>query len=291
MVGPILIDDSTSTDLTHDPQYKRGCVERDYAKFPVEMFAPLADIPDIDPSEYDARIDEQTAQQSSLEHLWNRSGIICLSQNGFGYCWFHSTAHGVMMTRVRNHEPYIAISAVGGASIIKKGADDGGWCGESADFARKNGIPLASAYPQDLGTEKLNDGRHQGQIDQILRQSYSKFANTPETSASEKFNRITVDFADLTRNVYDQNLTQRQLFSLLLQNIACPIDLNWWGHSVLATRVVRVAAGQYGIRILNSWWAGPNKPWGENGFATLTGSKMRPDQALGIVAVSAASAG
>lgn len=288
-MAEIIIDDSCSTDITHDTQYSRGLVSRDYTKFPVEMFAPLTGIPDIDPSEYDARIDEQTAQESSLEHIWNRSGQICLSQNGFGYCWFHSTTQGVMMTRLANNEPRITLSAVGGASIVKKGKDEGGWCGESAAFARDHGIPLASAYPQDLGTEALNDGRHQAQIDSILKQSYAKYANTPETQASGQFNKISMDFTDLTRDVYDQNLTMRQMFSLLLQNVACPIDLNWWGHSVLATRMVRVAKGQYGIRILNSWWKGKNIPWGENGFATLTGSKMKPDQALGIIAVTAAT--
>lgn len=284
----IIFDDSTPTSETHDSRFRRGMVARDYNIHPVDMFSalPTAQIPLIDPSEYDDRINEQEKNESSAEHIWNRSGLICLNQNGFGYCWAHSTVHGIILSRLIANEPMPPLSAVGLASIVKKGSDEGGWCGESADFARKNGVPLASAYPQDLGTDHLNDGRHQGQIDRILLQSYQKY-NNAATLASGAFNKLTCDFTDLTRDVYDQNMTARMVDTCSLLNIMVPADFNWWGHSVLIGRLIGSKKTGYKRRIFNSWWDSPGVPWGENGWGTLAGSKMQPDQALGIIAVSA----
>lgn len=97
-----IIDDSTSTDTLFDPvidgkRVKRGLVPRDYTLYPPEMFAPPSEMKVIDPSEWDARYDEQEAQESSLEHLYlqdikNPSPVfINLDQDGDGYCLLPSS--------------------------------------------------------------------------------------------------------------------------------------------------------------------------------------------------------
>lgn len=284
----IEFDDSTPTSITHDAKFSRGYVPRDLDKHPIEMFSafPVDQIPLIDEAEVDDRINQQEKDQSSLEHIFNDSGLINLSQNGFGYCWMHSVVQGINVTRLRDHDPYVPLSAIGAAAMVKKGKDEGGWCGEGAVFAR-DGIPTAATFPQDLGTEKLNDGHHQGQIDSILMQAYKKYVNSPEVAASRLLNKITYDFSDLTRPVYDQNMTRRMLDTCALLNIPVPGDFDWWGHSVLIGRLIGTKKTGYKRRILNSWWIGDKKPWGENGWATLSGQKMVPSQALGILTVSA----
>lgn len=87
--------------------------------------------------------------------------------------------------------------------------------------------------------------------------------------------RITEDFVDLTRAVYDQNLTWNQVVSCLLQNIPCAVDFNWWGHSVCAVDV-DVLEGEVVLDIDNSW----TPSWGDNGTGYLRGSRKIPDGAV-----------
>jgi hypothetical protein len=64
---------------------------------------------------------------------------------------------------------------------------------------------------------------------------------------------------------------KRQLASNLLRNIPTMIDLNWWGHSVCALRLV--SWNPLRVLIDNSW--SPN--WGRDGMAVLEGNKAIPD--------------
>lgn len=257
----MIIDDSTPIDATLHPGMSRGYVPRDYSQYPADMFAPPTDIPLIPRSEWDARIDEQEATQSSLEHVWRRTGEPPLDQNGKGYCWAHSTTSAVMLDRMKANQPRVRLSAFAVACKIKNFRDEGAWCGLSAQFARETGIPSVAAWPEK-SMERGNDNA--------------------ATWADAARHKITLDWVDLTRQPYDQNLTFDQLATCLLQGIPCPVDFNWWSHSVCAVRLVRVEAGSYGIRILNSWTA----QWGDGGFATLRGNKATPDGALAVRATT-----
>jgi hypothetical protein len=62
----------------------------------------------------------------------------------------------------------------------------------------------------------------------------------------------------------------------LFLRIPVAVGYNWWSHEVCAVDPVRVSAGNYGIRIRNSW----GSSYGEDGFATLAGSKAIPDDAV-----------
>ncbi len=263
----MLIDDSTPNDVLFDPAYSRGGLPRDYSVSPIEMFAPPSSIPIIPRSEWDARIDEQERTESSLEHIWKRSGQSPLDQDGKGYCWAHSTTVGVMATRARMNQPNARLSAFAVACEVKNYRDEGGWAALSAEFIRDRGVPSVEFWPE---------------------QSMDKKNDKPATWIDAAKHKITMDFVDLTRPVWGENLSFDQLATCLLMNYACPVDLYFWGHSVCALRLVRVEAGSYGVRILNSWYTVPKvKPWGDNGFATLRGTKAVPDGALAIVAATA----
>ncbi len=258
----LVIDDDVDLDLIF-PNEKiraRGMEPRDFSKYPQEMFSPPTEIPLIPESEWGGLIDEQESKQSSLEHIWRDKGVDHLDQNGQGFCWCYSTAHTIMMVRARDNQETVRLSPHAVACKIKGFKDEGGWCGLSAEFARKTGYPTVKTWKE---------------------KSMSRAYDKPETWEEAAKYRISEDWVDLgVSHYYYQNLTFNQVATCLLMNMPCALDFNWWGHSVCGVRLVKVEKGSYGVRILNSW-AG----WGDKGFATLRGDKMYPNSALSTRAV------
>lgn len=250
---PFVIDHATPNDLIYAPvidgQVKaHGLVKRDYSIYPKQMFAPPTDIPLIPRSEWDARIDEQEERQSSLEHIrlagMNGQMIPSLDQNGQGFCWAYSTTMAVMLLRAMNNQPYIRLSAHAIGCKVKNFRDEGGWCGLSAKFQKEVGCPSVQHW-QEKSMSRSND--------------------KPETWANAALHKVTEDWVDLTRDVYDQNLTVDQLATCLLSNIPCAIDYDEWGHSICALRWSRIERGSYGPKIINSW----TDQWGDRGMGVI----------------------
>lgn len=232
-----------------------GYVPRDYATYPPEMFDPPRDLQLIPRSEWSARLKEQERLKARLSDL--RGDMASLDQNGRGYCWSHSTTSAVMLLRAINNQPYIRLSAYAIACKIKNFRDEGGWCGLSAKFWKEQGCPSAQFWPEK-STSRSNDN--------------------PTTWANAAKHKITEDWVDLTRDVYDQNLTFDQVATCLLSGIPCAVDFNWWSHSVCALDLVEVESGSFGLRIWNSW--GDN--WEDRGMGILRGSKAIPDGAVAL---------
>lgn len=263
--------DETNNDVFFDPAHGRGGEPRDYSVQPEEMFAAADQIPNVPKAEWDERIAEQDREQASLFHVVQRGNygqpIPGLNQGQYGFCWGHSTAHAIMAARARANLPYTPLSAFGLVHLADPARaqnNRGGWCGLSAEAARTKGIPTQEAYPQ---------GRVLASVSQEILDVALKF-------------RVTEDFVDLTKPVWYQSLTFDKVASCLLTGRPCPVDFNWWGHSVCAVKLVRVEAGSYGLLIWNSW--GPS--WGENGFGILRGSKAIPDGAICVNSVKATAA-
>lgn len=259
---PIIDCDGPSTDVMNPPGVSYGCMPRDYSKYPEAMFAQPDPAQMIDPSEWDARYDEQEALQDSLEHLYlagpgGNPVFEFLDQNGFPDCWAHSTAHAMMCDRMKRQMPVLRLNAVAVATMLNE--TNGGWAGLSAKFARSDGYP-------EIGTASYQ-WPYQSRRGKV----------TPELKSAMALNRITEDWVDLTKQVYDQNLTTKQLATYAFSNIACPSDFNWWGHSVCQIRWVRIEAGSWGPLILNSW-----KGWGRHGLGVLRGSKGIANGAVAI---------
>lgn len=267
-VIPIINDEPGAMALafpgrTGSPTIGYGYVPRDYAVDPPEMFAGPGDMSLIPESEWDARYEEEEKIQSSLEHLFLRGGspaFVNLDQNGHGYCWSYSAGSALMMCRLRDNLPAIRLNPHSVAAIIKRGADEGGWCGLSARFARENGMAEEGSGPGQWPLHSRNLSN-----------------DNPACRERMKMHRIERDWIDLTRSAYDDDLTIQQYATRLLSNDPCPSDFNWWGHSVCAIRWVRIERGSWGPLILNSW-----KGWGRHGLGVLQGSKGRPDGALAI---------
>ena len=173
-----------------------------------------------------------------------------------------------MMVRLRDHQPIIRLNPHSSAAIVKDGRDEGGWCGLGAQFVRTHGMAVEGTGPGQWPLHS-RDLRY----------------NTTAVREAMKLHRMTEEWVDLSKSVYDQNLSHLQNASSLFHKCPGPRDYLWWGHSVCGIRKVRLEKNSWGTLILNSW-----KGWGRYGLGVLRGSRERCDGALSFrVATAVAS--
>lgn len=254
MSDPIIFDDSTSNDLWFPKNKGRGLIEAPPG-FGREMSAPPAEMKIYPRSEWSARIKEKNERKTWLRNI--APNIVNINQGSAPYCWGHSNAHAVTFSRAVNNLPPVKLSAFHVCAVIMKGRQEGGWCGLSRKFMAEVGICTQDLWPQGKTSLSLN---------------------TPEVQANAALHKITEDWVDLTKDVYDQNLTFDQVVTCMLDNIPCAVDFNHWSHSVCATGVVEVEPGSFGLEIYNSW----GSEWQDNGYGLLRGQKAIPDGATAI---------
>lgn len=261
-----------------------GLTPRNYKDYPEDMFpgpqkvfaglgGPKTEAaPDgikvYEESEWDALYEEQEQLKSSLEHLFLRGGqpaFVNLDQNGHGYCWCYSTGSSIMMERLAMNDETVRLNPHSVAAIIKNGRDEGGWCGLSQEFAAKNGMAEEGDGPGQWPLHS-RDIRY----------------DTPELRQSMLKYKVTKQVVDLTKGVYDRNLSTKLIATLHFRNVPIPQDFNWQSHSVCGIRWVRVEPGSWGVLILNSW-----KGWGRFGLAVYRGRQGRADGAVATLATAA----
>lgn len=251
-----IIDDSTPIDELLNPHVEGEAKGRGYDPDQVipGMFDPPKDLPLIPRSEWSDRIKEKEEKKSRISDVRTWPS---LDQNGQGYCWAYSTTSCVMLLRSLMNQPYVRLSAHAIGCKVKNFRDQGGWCGLSAQFQREHGCPSVEYW-----------------VEKSMSRSYDK----PETWENAKLHMVTEEWADLTKAVYDQNLTFDQVATCLLCNIPCAVDFDWWGHSVCAMDLVEVEPGSFGLLILNSW----SDSWGERGAGVLRGDRAIPHGAVAL---------
>lgn len=262
MSNPFLIDDST--DIGDVTVGRTGAIPRDYSVQPVQMFAKPDAVPLIPRGEWQARIKERKDRGIGLKDMHLRAGWKHVEQNGHGYCWAYSTGHAIMLSRTANNLPHVRLNPHGPAAIIKKGRDEGGWCGLSAQFAIEHGYPV--------------EGDGEGQWPLHSRRTGN---DTAALRASMALHKITEPFIDLQLPAYDRNMDEDRIVSCLLQNIPVPADFEWWGHSVCLGDVSWSNDGVI-YDLLNSWLG-----WGEHGWGQIVGSRKRTMGAFGCAVTTA----
>lgn len=267
---PFIIDDETINDpvvrdLVYSPVVDgeakgHGLVPRDYSVYPKEMFDPPSLMKLIPRSEWSDRIKMLEREQATIRHILERGDggkeIPPTDQNGHGYCWAYSTGGAVQVVRALQGQPYVALNPHAVAAIIKRGRDEGGWCGLSAKFLRETGIPSFEFWP---------------------RHSRDLSNDTPVMRANAALHKVTEEWVDLTRDVYDQNLADDVICTCLLSNIPVAADFNHWSHSVTLTGLKEVEPGSFGKELRNSWGR-----WGDNGYAIFRGSKAIVNGAVAL---------
>lgn len=267
---PFVIHDTTDNDLLFPPDKGRGAVPRDYSVQPEEVFAPPTEIKLIPRSEWSARCRELKERQARGHDLRQRGigrRVPALDQGQVGYCWSHSLTMANMMARVAMGQPYVPLSAYAVAATIKKGRDEGGWCGLSAQFVRDRGQPDQATWPQGDRDYKKHD--------------------KPETWENAARHKTGLDYVDLHRTVHEQNLTEDMIASVLLAGGFVAADYAWWGHSVFLMDWLEVEPGDFGPGGVNSWGEG----WGQDGGEfTLQGAKKKTMGAIAILSSAATPA-
>lgn len=246
-----IINDTTGNDVIYPQGMRTG---HDPSQVVHWMFAPPSEIPLIPEGDWIPMIRERKKYKTGLRDLFRAGKVGTVKdQNPQKFCWAYSTTRTCEYVRAAMNLEYVPLSAHSVACKVKGFRDEGGWCGLSAQFIRTNGIVPESLWPA-----------------KSMSRNHDTAANWEEAA---KY-RITEDFVDLTRAVYDQNLTWNQVVSCLLQNIPVMLDYNWWGHSVCGVDVDEVD-GEVAVDIDNSWSPG----WGDKGTARLQGQRKYPNGA------------
>ena len=233
-----------------------GLIPRDYRAFPIGYLGAMAkpfDLPLIPRSEWRDRLAIQKQTKSQLSDIRERgkygTRIPSTDQDGYGYCWAHSSASACLLVRAAQNLPYMELSAFAVACIIKNYQNQGGWGSESLEWIARHGIPSSETWPQQ-STNPAND--------------------TPEMRIEAARHKVTEWMDGRPRDI-------DQLVTCLLLNIPVVSDFNWWGHSVCTMDLVEVdparLPGSLQTLILNSWGDG----WSENGAGILQGDKAIPD--------------
>lgn len=255
------LDGPVDNDVLNPAGVGKGYVPRDYSEFPESFMASAAEMDTYDPSEWDALYDEQEEKKSSLEHIYLRGGVPAftnLDQGKEGDCWAYSTAHAKMLADLRDFGYTPRLNPHFIAAYLRR--YDGGWCGASAKVFADVGCCVVGSNPGEWPKWSHN----------------TSAINSTHLDEAAK-NKTTEEWRDLTRQVWDQSMTSRQLATCGFMNVPCPSDFNWWGHSVCQVRWVRIEKGSWGPLILNSWLN-----WGRHGLAVLRGSKAVANGAVGI---------
>jgi len=266
--------DFVVTDRTRTPQwlfpnnFAKGLVPRDFKRYPVgyQASAPPAEIKTISRSDYSAIIKENNERGATLRHIRRGSGpnggpIPSLDQNGVGYCWNHSATMAVIMARAVMGLTYVRLSAFFIGCIIKNYRDEGGWGALGLDFITEHGVPSVEFWPE---------------------KSMSRSNDTPAMRENALLHRVTDGWIDLGTPVYNRNLTNDQIDTLLLCGIPVVADFNWWSHSVLLLCLEEKGANNFVRRGINSW----TDQWGDMGEFVLEGNKAKADGAVAPLIVT-----
>jgi hypothetical protein len=240
----VIINDSTPTSVTHDPQYGRGLIQAiGYAGTPAEPFPTELLIPE---SEFESRIKEKEERKNRISDFITRGKLPPHDQDGIPYCWIHGPTGAMEVIRLLQGQPMVLLSATSAGCVIKNFRSEGGWGKEGLQFIADRGLVPQSMWPENE-----------------LKRKY----DTPENWEAAKAHICTEWWELKPRN-------NRELASCVLRNIPVAVGYDWWGHEVYVADAVWLDGG-LAWRIRNSWGQ-----WGDNGFGILQGSKMLADDAV-----------
>jgi hypothetical protein len=214
-----------------------GCVPRDYGTHPVGCYAAAPGFPLklIPRNEWKSRLaDQDPAGRLTAIRKRGMAGqpIPSRDQDGYGYCWAHSSTSASLIMRALMGLPYADLSAFAVACIIKNYRNQGGWGAESLQWIAENGIPTSATWPQ---------------------QGHSRSLDTPAMRAEAAQNKIQ-RWADCEDGNVDQFVT------LLLSGISRSSATSTGGRtrsapSTSSTIDPADIQGSIQTRIWN-WWQG-----------------------------------
>lgn len=252
------MDFTPSAIVTEDssvaaPEQGLGYVERDYSEFSEGYYAPMFTGPSHPRSEWPELIKMQNEFKTSPYHVHKMNDCPILSQRSLPYCWMYGTVAGVMNRYAATGIKPPHLSATGPAAQGKGWSKRGGWAGEALGYIERFGIPTVDAWPNTSMDRSL--------------------PNKEEVKRSSAMHKHA-EFEELPSRNFDLLCS-----ALLDPEDPCPVTLglNWWGHLVVALRVVQQGSS-FLIEIANSW----GTQWQNGGYGLLTQSKATAHEQIAI---------
>lgn len=253
--GCPVIDDDAHPDTTGG---MKGRMPRDWSLEPfgsLSFAAPFSG-PTIPRSEWDERIRDLEKAQARISDICEAMGVKIKDQKSTNYCWVFATTTCAEIIRAVQGQDHVDLSPSSVGAKIKNFRNEGGWGTESLRYGVEHGWVPSSMWP-----------------DTALDRRY----DTPQAEASRAKYQVD-EWWELQPGNFEQ------LATCLLGGFPVSIGLSWWGHQVCASDLVKLdGAGNYGVRIRNSW----GTVWSQNGQAILTERKATPDDAVSPRSVTA----
>ncbi|MEO6809731.1 MAG: hypothetical protein ABI353_11520 [Isosphaeraceae bacterium] len=198
-------------------------------------------------SEWQARIAEREEQKAILSGLCTQAGLKSKNQQQTNFCWANAPTYGLEVIRVVQNQTPVVFSPASVACPINGFRNEGGWGKQALEQIAK-----AGAVPADIWPANAIDQRYY----------------TADAKAQALKYRFS-EWWELEPGNIDQ------LVSTLLRGVPVAVGLGWWGHEVTFVDPLWLD-GAIAIRFRNSWGDG----YGSNGYGTLQGQKMSPDDAV-----------
>jgi len=243
--GRTIITDHNFTDA---PKPRgNGYIPRDYAEFPEGTFAAPFNMPTIPREEWPERIEQMDKQKGWIKDHILRAGMKVKNQQQTSYCWINAPVFCNEAVRVSQGDPYVELSPASVGAPIKGYRNVGGWGSQGVQYMTEHGVAPVSLWPANAIDRRYDTAE----------------------SREERKKYIIDEWLELKARNVDQMAT----CALLGMPIA--IGLNWWSHEVTVVSMA-YKNGQFYFEIGNSWGEG----YGEKGYALLTESKARPDDAV-----------
>lgn len=250
MSTPLVIDDDTPADLLFPEDFGRGLEPGEGFGDPGGYLGyadPFADDLLIPESEWIPRIREIEGRGSDPETIaYRRGGVRIKNQGQLPYCWMFATVSGLEVVRAFQNQPHVALSPASTGAWVTGFRARGGYGKEAIEGLIRHGCCPSSLWPDaDIARRHDTEANRSAALPNRVGEWWSFGRSWPA------------------------------IVSCVLRGTPVSAGFNWWAHQVLIVRMT-VLDGVVCPRIANSW--GPS--WGEEGFATLQGSRRIPDDAV-----------
>lgn len=234
-----------------------GYIQRNWQSDPLAggPFSRAYDGPRLanDQERKDVIADRERKHETNVE-LARHYGFTPYNQGNTNFCWANAVVMLFEFHRCRQGMERIPLSAASVACIVTDFRNVGGWCNQALKVLCTHGAVPQSDWPANTIDRRLNNAKTVG-----YRQKY----------------RVG-EYDDIQPN------DSRLLIDYLLLNGPVACARMFWRHATLAMDPFVNRDGTFGIREYNSGYGRDS-----SGITELTGSRIVPDECVGIRSVTA----